>query len=147
MNTQKILFATDFSVAGNEALETAVSLARDRDATLLIVHCAEEPLGYPGEFGLGMPVPSDAELQGLLSSVKEKVQGVPCETRLVHGAASQGIVGTAEKEDVDLIVMGTHGRTGFLRVLMGSVAEAVVRHAHCPVLTIRQSKRALAKAS
>jgi glycine betaine transporter len=46
-----------------------------------------------------------------------------------------------------LIVMGTHGRTGFVRALMGSVAEAVVRHAHCPVLTIRQSRRSLAKTS
>ena len=141
MTTHKILFPTDFSTASNAALETAVSIARDRNAMLLIAHCEETPVVYDGEVGFVAAAPHDGELREMLHHVKEKVHGVSCETRLVHGVPWQGIVGLAEKEEVDLIVMGTHGRTGLMRVLMGSVAEAVVRHAPCPVLTIRQPER------
>jgi nucleotide-binding universal stress UspA family protein len=147
MNNQKILFPTDFSAASLIAFDTAVSLARDRDATLLIAHCEETPVVYSGEVGFAAAVPSDVELQGMLRNLKHKVHGVACETRLIHGTPWQGIVGLAEKEEVNLIVMGTHGRTGVLRMLMGSVAEAVVRHAPCPVLTIRQPERVPATTS
>ena len=147
MTTEKILFPTDFSVPSNAALDTAISVARDRKATLLIAHCEETPVVYSGDLGYAAAVPSDVELQAALRSLKDKVRGVSCETRLIHGLPWQGIVGLAEKEDASLIVMGTHGRTGIMHVLMGSVAEAVVRHAHCPVLTIRQPERVPATTS
>ncbi len=72
---------------------------------------------------------------------------VPADPRIAHehhlisGAPADAIVRFAQQEGVDLIVMSTHGRTGLRRVLMGSVSEAVVRHAHCPVLTLRQAEQ------
>ena len=64
------------------------------------------------------------------------------EHRLVLGVASEDIVRIADEEEADLIVIGTHGRTGLKRVLMGSVAEAVMRHANCPVLTLKEANKA-----
>jgi universal stress protein A len=64
---------------------------------------------------------------------------VRCEHRVLVGVPALEIAGLAEEEQADLIIMGTHGRTGLTRLLMGSVAEAVVRRADCPVLTLRQS--------
>ena len=148
MSTQTILFPTDFSSASYAALETAISLARDRNATLLIAHCQETALAYGGsEFAFVVPVPDDAQIQAMLDGVLAQVDRVPCEKRLLHGVPWREIISLAEKENVKLIVMGTHGRTGLVRALMGSVAEAVVRHAPCPVLTIRQPARVTAKAS
>jgi universal stress protein A len=147
MSTSVILFPTDFSHASLAALDTAVSMGRDRNATLVIAYCQEEPLAYGGgEFAYGVPVPDDTELEAMLDEVVGKVSGVPCQKRLLRGVPWQTIVGLAEKEEADLIVMGTHGRTGLMRLLMGSVAEAVVRHAPCPVLTVRQPARTPANA-
>jgi len=137
VNVQRILFPTDFSRANHAALEVAVSLARDCNATLVIAHCEDTPLG--GEYSYGAPMPDNKPRQAELDQMMAIVKGVRCEKRLVYGNPAQAIVGLAEKESIDLIVMGTHGRTGFRRALMGSVSEAVVRHAKCPVLTIRQA--------
>jgi len=63
---------------------------------------------------------------------------VPCVRRVTVGDPASEIVNVAKEENVDLIVMSTHGRKGISRLLMGSVAELVVRRAHCPVLTVRQ---------
>ena len=146
MTTPVILFPTDFSVANLSALDTAVSLARDRGGMLIVAYCQEEPLAYGGgEFAYGVPVPDDAELEAMLDELVAKVVGVACQKRLLRGVPWRSIVGLAEKEGAEMIVMGTHGRTGLTRLLMGSVAEAVVRHAPCPVLTIRQPARMPAK--
>ena len=147
MNNSVILFPTDLSLASLAALDTAVSLARDRGGALVVAYCQEEPIAYGGgEFAYGVPVPDDAELEALLDEVVHKVTGVPCQKRLLRGVPWRTIIGLAEKESAELIVMGTHGRTGLMRLLMGSVAEAVVRHAPCPVLTVRQPARVPAKA-
>ena len=138
MTTYKILFPTDFSPASHAALDVAAALARDRNATLIVAHCEEPPVAYAaGEFAYGVPIPNDEELQAMLDEVIRGVEGVSCEKRLLQGTPWRSIVSLAEKENVDLIVLGTHGRTGLMRVLMGSVAEAIVRHATCPVLSIR----------
>ena len=68
--------------------------------------------------------------------------GVPGETMIVHGVPFQTIIDTAKEQGVDLIIMGTHGRTGLTHVLMGSVAENVVRLAPCPVLVTRGTTEA-----
>jgi nucleotide-binding universal stress UspA family protein len=81
----------------------------------------------------------------MLDEVLGGVDGISCEKWLLQGTPWRSIVALAERENVDLIVLGTHGRTGLLRVLMGSVAEAIVRHATCPVLTIRQGAQVTAK--
>jgi nucleotide-binding universal stress UspA family protein len=146
MNGSKILFPTDFSSLGQTALEMATSLARDRGAKLLIVHVEEPPLAYGGgELYYGIDQPDRTELQRMLQEVVPTDPGVAYEHRLLIGSPAGAIVHMAEKETVDLIVMPTHGRTGLLRLLMGSVAEEVVRKAKCPVLTVKAAAAAPAK--
>ena len=139
MSERKILFPTDFSHTGDSALELATTLARERGAKLLIVHVEEPPAAYgAGEMYYGMPDPVTEDLRKMLEQVGPPDPQVPCERRLITGDPATAIANLAQEEGVELIVMGTHGRTGLMRLLMGSVAEAVVRHAPCPVLTLRQ---------
>jgi nucleotide-binding universal stress UspA family protein len=139
MNIQKILFPTDFSHCGDAALQFATSLARDSNAKLLIVHVEEPPVAYGGgEMYYGMPEPATEDLKKMLEDIKPTDPEVPYEHHLITGDPSTAVAKLADSEGVDLIVMGTHGRTGFSRLLMGSVAEAVVRRAPCPVLTYKE---------
>jgi universal stress protein A len=139
MSQRKILFPTDFSHTGDAALELATSLARERGAELLIVHVEEPPAAYgAGEMYYGMPDPVTDDLRKMLDQVTPTDPQIPCERRLITGDPATAIARLATDEGVELIVMGTHGRTGLMRLLMGSVAEAVVRRAPCPVLTLRQ---------
>jgi nucleotide-binding universal stress UspA family protein len=138
MKAKKILFPTDFSHTGDAALELATALARDSGATLLIVHAEEPPMAYGGgELYYGLPNPATADLEKMLQEVKPSDPDVPFESRMITGDPASAIVRLAKEEDVDLIVMGTHGRTGLSRLLMGSVTEAIVRRASCPVLTVK----------
>lgn len=139
MKAQKILFPVDFSEAGQHALALATSLARDSGATLIIAHVEEPPMAYGGgEMYYGVEEPNHEELRTSLASVMPTDPNVPCIHKLMIGDPAEAIVQLAESDHVDLIVMGTHGRTGLTRLLMGSVAEAVVRRAPCPVLTVKQ---------
>ncbi len=141
MNANKIVFPTDFSHCSDAALGYATALARESGGTLVIVHAEEPPVAYgSGEMYYGILVPDYEELQTMLHEILPTDANVPCEHRLLRGAGTPAdkIVQFANEEEVDLIVMGTHGRTGVKRLLMGSVAEAVVRRAPCPVLTMRQ---------
>jgi nucleotide-binding universal stress UspA family protein len=136
---KKILFPTDFSHTGDAALKLATSLARERGETLLIVHVEEPPAAYGGgEMYYGLPDPATEDLQRMLEEVKPEDPEVEYEHRLVTGDPAHAVARLAEEEDVELIVMGTHGRTGVMRLLMGSVAESIVRRAPCPVLTLKQ---------
>jgi len=146
MKAKKILFPTDFSHTGDAALAMATALARDSGATLLIVHVQEPPMAYGGgELYYGVPNPATEDLHTMLQEVKPPDPAVPCEHRLITGDPATAVVHLAEEEGADMIVMGTHGRTGLSRLLMGSVAEAVVRRAKCPVLTFKQPAAKLAK--
>ena len=139
MQADKILLPIDFSTTDRIALKTATSLARDTDAMLLILHVEEPPLAYgAGDLYYGQPDPTSDELREMLEAVRPKDTQVKCEHRLTSGDPADSIVRVADAENVDLIVMSTHGRTGVSRLLMGSVAEAVVRRANCPVLTVKQ---------
>jgi universal stress protein A len=139
MNTHKILYPTDFSETGRHALELATSLARDRGATLVIVHVEEPPMAYGGgDLYYGVEEPSREELLKALGQVVPTDPAVPCVHKLMIGDPAEAILKLAQEDQVELIVMGTHGRRGLTRLLMGSVAEAVVRRAPCPVLTVRQ---------
>ena len=139
MNARKILFSTDFSHTGDAALGLATALARDMGATLHIVHVEELPIVYGvGEMYYGMPDPNEEQLRELLSKVVPTDNQVPFQHHMVIGIPADSIIRLAESEHVDMIVMGTHGRTGLTRLLMGSVTEAVVRGAPCPVLTYKQ---------
>ena len=145
MNAKRILIATDFSNKAGAALDYASSLARDAGATLYIVHVGHFPVANTdwSSFGLGASgyVPeldNLDEVRNRLSAITPTVDGVSHEHRYLEGDPADEIVDFARRENIDLIVMGTHGRTGLDHVLLGSVAEAVVRHAHCPVLTVKQ---------
>jgi universal stress protein A len=138
MTTRKILFPTDFSTTEHTALEMATSLARDRGAKLLIAHVEEPPMAYGGgELYYGIEEPDREQLRKMLSEVLPTDPSIAYEHKLLIGSPATAIVYLAEKENVEMIVMPTHGRTGLLRVLMGSVAEEVVRKAKCSVLTVK----------
>jgi universal stress protein A len=139
MKFSKILFPTDFSHTGDAALAMATALARDAGAKLYIVHVQEPPAFYGGgEMYYGMLDPTTDELVKLLENVKPADANVAYEHRLLTGDPAGALVDFAQSENIDLIILGTHGRSGLSRLLMGSVAEAVVRRAECPVLTFKQ---------
>jgi nucleotide-binding universal stress UspA family protein len=143
MHASKILFPTDFSTLSDAALKHATALARDMGATLIIVHVEEPPAAYgTGEMYYGIPDPDMPALHKMLEAVVPPDRTVAYEHRMITGDPADEIVALAAKEKADLIVMGTHGRTGLGRLLMGSVAEAVVRRASCPVFTFKENKPA-----
>jgi nucleotide-binding universal stress UspA family protein len=146
MNLTKVLFATDFSDHSQAAARFAATLARDAGATLIVVHVIElpPPYGAAGPYVGEFIDQNERLLKGMLDDIATD-SGVPNhETHLLVGPPASEIVRFAEQEGVDLIVMATHGRTGVTRLLMGSVAEAVLRRAPCPLLTIRQPEAVLA---
>lgn len=138
MTYKKILFATDFSPASEAALPYASALAAESDAMLLIVHVEEPSLALGVDIYLPEAGYPDPEVRRQLEAVIPPDARIRYEHRLLLGAAIDQIVRLAAEERIDLIVMGTHGRTGLSRLLMGSVAEGVVRQATCPVLTLKQ---------
>ncbi len=139
MNVKRILFSTDFSHTGDAALDLATSLARDSGATLYIVHVEEQSMLYgSGEMYYGEPDPATDDLKTMLSKVVPTDESVAYQHHMVTGTPAEAITRFAEAVDADIIVMGTHGRTGMTRALLGSVSEAVVRRAPCPVLTYKQ---------
>ena len=144
MEAKKILVPVDFSHTGDIALEYAASLAKEKQGQLLIVHVQELASAYGGEMYYGIPEPSVDELTSMLHDVKPADATVAVEYRLLSGDPAYEVVRLADAEQVDLIVVGSHGRTGMSRVLMGSVAEAIVRQAHCPVLVCKHKPVAVA---
>lgn len=146
MSAKRILFPTDFSAAADAGLPEAAALARERDATLVVLHVQEPPAAY-AEGGLyyGLSQPDEEALMDRLGEVVPKGSGIACEQRLAIGDPANEIVRIARSENVDLIVMGTHGRSGLSRLIMGSVAESVMRHAPCPVMTYRYSEKCAAE--
>jgi nucleotide-binding universal stress UspA family protein len=137
----KILCPVDFSSGSRQAVHAAAQLAIERDAELVLLHVWSVPPSYAGEYTLSGEV-----VQHLVEDAQRSLEMAVAEARktgarrvgakLANGAPWQQIVDAAERERFDLIVIGTHGRTGLARVFLGSVAETVVRHAPCPVLTI-----------
>jgi nucleotide-binding universal stress UspA family protein len=140
---QTILHPTDLSESAAAALELAVRLARAHQARLILLHVAAPPVLY-GELGMTIPVP---EMQKeILEADRVKLErlaaGSGMECRVVEGAAAAEILRVAREGSCDLIVMGTHGRGVVARLLLGSVASAVMRHAPCPVLAIKPARGA-----
>jgi nucleotide-binding universal stress UspA family protein len=140
-----ILHPTDFSDLSRGALELACSLARDHDAELIICHVAPPPIVAAGEVVLEFPASATEQLAGELDQVKPTDPRVRVAHRLLQGDPATEIVRLATEAKADLIVMGTHGRSGFGRLLMGSVAEQVMRKAPCPVVTMKASPADRAK--
>ena len=147
MTTKTILFPTDFSTASDAALPHAEALAKSSAARLLIVHVEEPPLAYGGgELYYGLPEPSSERILKMLEDVRPKDPAIPFAHRLTMGDPAGEIVRIARDEQAEMIVLGTHGRTGMSRLLMGSVAETLVRRAPCPVLVYRETAEKLARA-
>jgi nucleotide-binding universal stress UspA family protein len=145
MLIRKIMIPTDFSDGSDAALLMASSLARDSDAKLVIVHVDEPNIVYSPGLGAAygaLPVEQRDNSKALLESVKPAFAEIHVECHLLDGTPADAIVDFAKKEEgIDLIVLGTHGRTGVTRLLMGSVSEAIVRKARCPVLTVKQPSK------
>jgi nucleotide-binding universal stress UspA family protein len=136
-----ILHPTDFSPSSEQALRLAVSLARDYGAKLMVLHVAETPEPNMGEGMYFNPVEHLEEMRKLLKDVVLHDLNVRVERELVEGDPALEIVRKAKEMECDAIVMGTHGRTGLGRMLMGSVAENVLRTAPCMVITIKAGAR------
>lgn len=133
-----ILHPTDFSPHSDYAFRLACSLARDYGAKLVLLHVAQPPMAFAGEGVLIQPPEFDPEpLREQLQQMKPMDPMIRTEHRLVQGDPIPEILEIAEESKVDLIVLGTHGRSGLGRLLMGSVAEQIVRQATCPVLTVK----------
>ena len=141
-----ILFPTDFSTASDAALPHAETLAREKSATLLILHVEEPPLAYgSGELYYGLPEPSSERLLKMLEQITPTDPTVSFKHRLTMGDPAGEIVRIAGEEGAEMIVLCTHGRSGMSRMLMGSVAETVVRRAPCPVLVYRAAPETLVR--
>jgi nucleotide-binding universal stress UspA family protein len=144
MAAQHFLVPIDFSADADQALEYAIALASTLQARLTLLHVLLTVPPWP-EGGRGPGLPEDylrklvAEVQQGLATRQQRVQdaGLDGHSLLVYGVPLQGILDTAQAQKVDLIIMSTHGRTGLKHVLLGSVAEQVVRLAPCPVLVTR----------
>lgn len=132
-----IVHPTDFSVHSVNAWEMACALARDYRARLLLVH-VETPMPSYGELGAIPPEPVDRRaLERQLGQIEPTDSTLNVTRTLLIGNEASEIARFAKENNADLIVMGTHGRTGLGRLLMGSVAELVLRQATCPVLTVK----------
>lgn len=153
MKLGRILAPTDFSRFSGFALEWAANLAEALRAELILLHVVPEEEGKIIEEviaeGAAVNIPRGVR-ENVLKERQKKFQeqfrivlpdylrkSIQVEEILVIGVPFLEIVKTAKEKDVDLIVMGTHGRTGLAHALIGSVAEKVVHHARCPVLTIK----------
>jgi len=143
---RKILLPTDFSGCANYAVPYAAAIARATHATIMCLHVVEPVVPAVGYTGLADPMPiadiseqledsAERELPRLTDC--EELSGLEVEEVIVHGDAAAEIVRVAGERDADLIVISSHGRTGLGRMIFGSTAEAVVRHAGCPVLVVK----------
>jgi nucleotide-binding universal stress UspA family protein len=141
---QRVLFASDFSSASRPALRSALEIAAALRAELILMHALPVVLPLPGTYmtetawgAVRRGVVADAEKELARMQRLAHKAGLKATTLVVEGFPAQEIVRVAKAKRVRLIVMGTHGRTGWQRVVMGSVALRVVASAPCPVMTIR----------
>jgi universal stress protein A len=142
INFHEILFPTDFSHENDQALRLASTLAAESGATLHIVHVDElrDVTAAMGEAGYVMASTWDdrQEVRDQLERVLPTAATVSYQHHYLRGSPVIEILALAESEKIDLIVMASHGRTGLSRLLMGSIAEGVMRRAQCPVLIVKQ---------
>jgi nucleotide-binding universal stress UspA family protein len=138
-----ILLPIDGSDAADAAVEHAADLARTYDATVH-VFSAVEPIPSAEADVATILETMQADAERIVGDVADRLRdaGVDATTDVRTGSAYRTIIAYAEEPGVDLIVMGTHGRSGVGRVLLGSVTEKVVRHADVPVMTVRQPEDA-----
>jgi universal stress protein A len=150
---KKILVPVDFSECSNRALDYALAFAGQCDARLILLHVVE-PAAYPESYMLVATALDDlnndllrrAERR-LAELSRDKIgDRVKCESLVRTGQAYAEIAAAARELEADLIILATHGYTGLKHVLLGSTAERVVRHAPCPVLTVRDPEHGFLEA-
>lgn len=143
---RRILHATDFSRASGAAFARAVAMAKADRAELLLVHVsAPQVLTADGEYMFSQKMYDHLDAsarkygQAHLGSLRAKARkaGARVKTLLLEGVADQQILRASRSKKADVIVMGTHGRTGLAKLFLGSVCSRVVAGARCPVLTVR----------
>ena len=145
MTVTRILVPVDFSEHSKRALDCAKTMAEKFRASLHLLTVVPDPFVLPNPSSWYVPLPSgyvdglrrdaEAHLCDLLTPAERS--GLRVHSAVLFGNAPTGILEYAERESIDLIVMGTHGRGGVAHAIMGSVAEKVVRSAACPVMTVR----------
>lgn len=139
---KNVLFATDFSATSEAALPYATAICRRFGATLHVAHVVSDAgvlmmTGGVDYVSLGtLYDDATAEAKQALEQFLSRFEGIPHRSYVRHGAVWYNLASIIEENKVDLIVLGTHGRTGLGKLLLGSVAENILRHAPCPVLTI-----------
>ncbi len=148
LEIKKILVPVDFSEGSRRALELALALAKKLDAQVTVLHVVDYPPPYSQVEALTMVAPAEGEVtfdtflrKRAHEDMKEFVEpfekaGVELPIEFESGSASDGIARAAGELGADMVVMGTHGRTGLKRLMIGSVAERTLRYCPCPVLTI-----------
>ena len=146
MDVRSILLPTDFSECARRAVPVAAEMSRLLGARVICLHVVEPvvpPVGWApisgalpvADFGEQLDESAGRELPAF--SGGEEFEGLDVEELVAHGEPAAEIVRVARERGVGLIVISSHGRTGLGRILFGSTAEAVVRHAHCPVLVVK----------
>lgn len=142
---RRILVPLDFSGKSRQALNVAVPLAQRYGGRILLIHIVEPVYTYapfPGGNGAAPldPNPLEQRARETLDALADELvpRELLAETIVNVGQAWHGIVEAAHETEADLIVIATHGFTGLKHTLLGSTTERVVRHAHCPVLTVRR---------
>jgi nucleotide-binding universal stress UspA family protein len=143
---QNILLATDFSGSANLAVGYAAGLARSFGAKLYAMH-VQEPINYalPAEAWQSLELTRELEIDFLFEAVRRECPEITPHVMLGEGTVWRAVEDAVNKNEIDLVVVGTRGRTGIGKAVLGSVAEEILRHASCPVLTVgprvRQSGR------
>ncbi len=143
ISLKKILCPIDHSDCSKEALKYAVTFAMKDEAKLYLLHVIDIRSFDESLDTMTRQMPDDETMKQLKTKLFECVpeeirNDMQVEALVVQGIPFAEIISIAKKNKVDMIVMGTHGRTGLAHIMIGSVSEKVVRKAHCPVLTVRQ---------
>jgi len=135
----RILVPTDGSEGAETAVNHAIEIAKQFDAEILTVYAVDPSAVPPDVAGTGMIESLEREGERAIESIVEQVEAAGLDARgdVVDGPPSSAILDYIEDNDVDLVIMGTHGRTGLDRVLLGSVTERLVRTSTVPILTVR----------
>jgi len=148
---KNVLLATDFSAASHAAFQTALGVCTELGASLLILHVFEYANAVPPETGGGL-----VELDSIYENARNSLSGlsritqragVSCATMMGGGIPSEGILETITTKKIDLAILGTNALHGFERLVFGATAEAVLRKANCPILTVGPQATDAAKAA
>lgn len=143
IDVRRILVPVDFSENTSSVLEWAAHLAEEHASQILLLHAYHLPVEFqqlegaylPADFWASVKTEAEASLERYSDELKRR--GLECENIVCEGYAATVIVEEADSRGVDLIVIGTHGRSGLKHLVLGSIAERVVQKAPCPVLTVK----------